>query len=123
MVRVVLDGRAIALRLGYGHADSMSMHLKHVVDVRVEPGLRVHLLVNNLTKLAERESNTDNRQFFDSYILLGFPAEPKITVSPHQKICAKSGECESCATLGRIYRRQLHQILVVQEYTHRSKLR
>ena len=56
----MLDGRAIALRLGYGHADSMSMHLKHVVDVRVEPGLRVHLLVNNLAKLAERESASLN---------------------------------------------------------------
>jgi hypothetical protein len=44
-VRVVLDGSANALRLGYGQADSMSMLLEHGVDVRVEPGLRVSLLV------------------------------------------------------------------------------
>lgn len=44
-VRVVLDGSAHALRLGYGQADSMSMLLEHGVDVRVEPGLRVSLLV------------------------------------------------------------------------------
>lgn len=44
-VRVVLDGSANALRLGYGQADSMSMLLDHGVDVRVEPGLRVSLLV------------------------------------------------------------------------------
>lgn len=44
-VRVVLDGSAQALRLGYGQADSMSMLLEHGVDVRVEPGLRLSLLV------------------------------------------------------------------------------
>ena len=44
-VRVVLDGSANALRLGYGQADPMSMLIEHDVDVRVEPGLRMSLLV------------------------------------------------------------------------------
>ena len=44
-VRVVLDGSANALRLGYGQADPVSMLMEHDVDVRVEPGLRMSLLV------------------------------------------------------------------------------
>lgn len=44
-VRVVLDGSANALRLGYGQTDPMPMLLEHDVDVRVEPGLRMSLLV------------------------------------------------------------------------------
>lgn len=44
-VRVVLDGSANALRLGYGQAESMSMLLENDVDVRVELGLRMSLLV------------------------------------------------------------------------------
>ena len=44
-VRVILDGGANALRLGYGQADPMSMLLEHDVDVRIEPGLRMSLLV------------------------------------------------------------------------------
>lgn len=35
-VRVILDGGANALRLGYGQADPMPMLLEHDVDVRIE---------------------------------------------------------------------------------------
>lgn len=44
-VRIVLDGSANALRLGYGQVDPMPMLLEHDVDVRTEPGLRLSLLV------------------------------------------------------------------------------
>ncbi len=44
-VRVILDGGAHALRLGYGQPDPMAMLLEHDVDVRIEPGLRMSLLV------------------------------------------------------------------------------
>ena len=44
-VRIVVDGSANALRLGYGQVDSMTMLMDHDVDVRVEPGLRMSLLV------------------------------------------------------------------------------
>lgn len=44
-VRIVVDGSANSLRLGYGQVDSMPMLLEHDVDVRVEPGLRMSLLV------------------------------------------------------------------------------
>lgn len=44
-VRIVVDGSANSLRLGYGQVDSMAMLLEHDVDVRVEPGLRMSMLV------------------------------------------------------------------------------
>lgn len=44
-VRVILDSGANALRLGYGQADPIPMLLEHDVDVRMEPGLRMSLLV------------------------------------------------------------------------------
>lgn len=44
-VRVVLDGSANSLRLGYGQVDPMPMLLEHDVDVRIESGLRMSLLV------------------------------------------------------------------------------
>lgn len=44
-VRVILDGSANALRLGYGVTEPMPMLLEKNIDVRIEPGLRLNFLV------------------------------------------------------------------------------